>query len=527
MAINRQSLHQGLFLFSLLLIVSGLPVSRFMVSLGGLFMAANWIVEGRYRKKLLAVANSKPAMALLMLYLLHVVWLVNTENFDYAAKDLRIKLPLLLFAVVIPSASKLSFQKVKIVIWVFVASVVLASFMCLGHYLFVFDAHTQNIREIVYFNSPIRLALLTVLAILFAFQRWQRHEISGWLFWLIALWLLLLLVILQSVTGLVMLSVLILAYLLFKAYRALNSPLKAMLIAVPILLMLGAAFLFLNGFEEYRSVKDVSYNHPPFETHTSAGTPYKHHLDNFETQNGYYIYRYEAMDELEIAWSKRSDMGFTSPDARGQELRHTLARYLSSMGLRKDAEGLAELTEADIQRVEQGYTSVEVPKNPIARRIKASYFEINAHINGACPQGSSLMQRYAFLTTGWQVARKNILFGVGTGDVNDAMLEQYEHNNSCLDSEHRRRPHNQYLTFLISFGMLGAFYFLWLNLWVIRRAIAQNHLVATGFAIMAALSFLAEDTLETQVGATFFAFFYAYFFLLKKDERAGLDGRTE
>lgn len=518
MTINRQSLHKGLFVFSLLLIASGLPVSRFMVSLGGLFMAANWLAEGGYRHKLGAVVKSKPALAMLLLYLLHVIWLFNTENFDYAAKDLRIKLPLLLFPLVIPSASSLSQRMVRIIVWVFIAAVVLASFMCLGHYLWVFDPHTQNIREIVFFNSPIRLALLTVLAILFAFHRWQHKEMPGWLFSVIALWLFAMLVLLQSVTGLVMLVVVFLTYYLYRAYRMLNNSLRILAVVAPLLIIAGVAFLYLQGFEDYRSVKDVSYNHPPFETHTAAGAPYKHHVENFETENGYYIYRYESMDELEEAWKKRSDAGFRSPDARGQELRHTLARYLTSMGLRKDAEGLAELTEEDIRRVEQGYTSVAQSKNPIARRIKASYFEINAHINGACPQGSSLMQRYAFLSTGWHVARENLFLGVGTGDVNDAMQAQYEQNNSCLDSEHRRRSHNQYLTFLISFGVFGALYFVLFNLWAIRRAIGQRHLVAAGFSIMAALSFLAEDTLETQVGATFFAFFYAFFFLLKTNE---------
>jgi O-antigen ligase len=194
---------------------------------------------------------------------------------------------------------------------------------------------------------------------------------------------------------------------------------------------------------------------------------------------------------------------------------------MTSAGLRKDSSGVAKLSDEDIRRIELGYTSVHTPNNPLIQRLEGTFFEINAFMNGAPPQGGSLSQRAVYLQTGLKVAAKNWLLGTGTGDVNQAMLNQYAEDRSSLEPDFQRRPHNQYLTFLITFGVAGLIYFVWLNGFAMVLALRSNNFMAIGFTMLAALSFLAEDTLETQIGVSFFAFFYAFLLLPSDEQNAG------
>ena len=88
-------------------------------------------------------------------------------------------------------------------------------------------------------------------------------------------------------------------------------------------------------------------------------------------------------------------------------------------------------------------------------RIYEVIWEIDRYRMGFDPNEKSVVQRYLYLDAGWKIAREHLLFGVGNGDVNVVFKEYYESTNSPLDEKWRRRAHNQFLTFLISFGIPG------------------------------------------------------------------------
>jgi hypothetical protein len=46
--------------------------------------------------------------------------------------------------------------------------------------------------------------------------------------------------------------------------------------------------------------------------------------------------------------------------------------------------------------------------------------------------------------------------------------------------------------------------------------IAENNILAIGFSVVLILSYLTEDTLETQTGVSFAGFFLGYFYMLKR-----------
>jgi O-antigen ligase len=73
---------------------------------------------------------------------------------------------------------------------------------------------------------------------------------------------------------------------------------------------------------------------------------------------------------------------------------------------------------------------------------------------------------------------------------------------------YRLRAHNTYLTSWLSFGVFGLITILWIILNFIRYGLHQTHPLAFVFILVAASTFFLEDTLETQMGASFFAFFF-------------------
>jgi hypothetical protein len=98
---------------------------------------------------------------------------------------------------------------------------------------------------------------------------------------------------------------------------------------------------------------------------------------------------------------------------------------------------------------------------------------------------------------------------VGTGDVLSAFNEQYQKQNDGLNSHYQLRTHNQYLTLILTFGFF-AWLFIPYMIYILIKSAKRYSLIALIFTLILLLSFLSEDTLETQAGVTFAAFFSAW-----------------
>ena len=245
------------------------------------------------------------------------------------------------------------------------------------------------------------------------------------------------------------------------------------------------------------------------DVYTAGGEMYYHDSVSTQKENGHYVWINVADKELARSWERRSALPFLAPDAKGQELRATLVRYLASMGQRKDSIGMRSLTDADIHRIEQGVVSVdEGRRDPIRARIDEVLYEMDEYRTSADPNGHSVTMRYEFLRAGWAIAREHWLTGVGTGDTPRAFADHYARVNSPLRDRWRLRAHNEYLTLLISFGVFGLFICLLSWVWPAVRLGAFKQPLFVCWAIIFGVSCLSEDTIETQAGATFFALFY-------------------
>ncbi len=198
----------------------------------------------------------------------------------------------------------------------------------------------------------------------------------------------------------------------------------------------------------------------------------------------------------------------------GDRSEVTLIRFLTSKGLRKDAAGIKQLSEAEIGAIEGGTANyIFLDRFRLYPRIYEVLWEFYRYKIGYPPNNKSVVQRYLYLQAGWSIARENLLFGVGNGDVLREFKDYYEEVNSPLVDKQRRDAHNQYLTELIAFGIPGFLIFLGSLVAPLFLARRQRSFLATGFLILLMVSMLSEATLNTATGAAFGPLFYSLFSL--------------
>jgi hypothetical protein len=68
----------------------------------------------------------------------------------------------------------------------------------------------------------------------------------------------------------------------------------------------------------------------------------------------------------------------------------------------------------------------------------------------------------------------------------------------------------------MTFGIFGLVYFVFIQWTFFKRQLKIKNILGIFFILIASVTFLFEDTLETQMGITFFTLFYALFSLESK-----------
>jgi hypothetical protein len=259
--------------------------------------------------------------------------------------------------------------------------------------------------------------------------------------------------------------------------------------------------------------KPMEINHSAYknlDAKSLEGNLYTHQLDKITVETGEPTYIYVCEIELKREWEKRSSYHLDSLDLAGQPLKQTLIRYMSTKYLRKDAVGINQLTKKDIRNIELGRAS------SINSGLLARFYGIKHQLNNArTPNNHSILERINYWKAGISILKNNWLIGVGTGDVQTAFDQEYVRSNSLLQLENRHRTHNMFLTVFITFGISGLFVFCWMIVHFIRFNLLHHQLVGLFFILIAIVSFIPEDTLETQTGVTFFALFYGLFSIVQ------------
>ena len=273
-----------------------------------------------------------------------------------------------------------------------------------------------------------------------------------------------------------------------------------------------------HAIGRFYNVEKIDFSNLPEKT--EAGNAYQKFNNNLAIENGHYIWVNVCIPEIRDWWNTNSHIPFDSLDNKGQRIKNTFIRYITSKGLKKDKQGCRDLTKTDVENVEKGMTNyLMADRFSVYNILYKILWQIDVYRKTGDCNNHSVVQRFEYWKTGENILFRNFLFGVGTGDIQDEFNIDYQLNESKLSQQNRHRTHNQFLTFAITFGIIGfliiliALFFPVFKLW-------DKNFAFLIFLIVILLSFLNEDTLETQTGVTLFAFFYSVFLFGKKEIKA-------
>jgi len=532
---KRKRIAFYLFYSGLVLLVAALPLSKFVMSIAQFLIAGGWLIDGDTGAKFKKFFNSKIALVLTSVYLMHLLGLLWTTDFEYAFKDIRIKLPLLILPLLLSSAPKITKSQFDGILLSLIGGVTISSLISLFIFLGVIDRPVNDIRDISIFISHIRLSLLSCLSIVaIGWLNYNHRNTPQSKYYLllipVLLWLLYFIVLLESLTGIAIMLILLIVignWLVFSVIGAAlslskgqRSTVTGQRLAVKVLAVVISIAIPLCCYFYVKSINETLVDEKPvdvasLEKLTPSGNKYDHYPEQLSFENGHQVYLYISETELEQQWNKRSKINFLGKDLRKQDLKYTLLRFLSSKGLRKDSAGVWALSETEIHSIEKGITNVDYQKEAnIHARVHQVLWEFQHYNKTGDPSGHSVAQRMEFWKASVEIIKHHLFFGVGTGDVPKAFHDQYNSMNSKLTKEWRLRAHNQYLSIGVAFGCVGLLWFMFSLIYPLVLQVRKTDILFVSFTIISIISMLTEDTIETQAGVTFFALFTSLFLFI-------------
>jgi hypothetical protein len=295
-------------------------------------------------------------------------------------------------------------------------------------------------------------------------------------------------------------------------------------VSIPAAFLLAAALAVWPLATIFKQVNaDTKTNFSSLPAHTALGTPYLHDTVNIIRENGNPVYIFLADSELRDAWNERSGLDFDGNDRMDQPLKATLYRYMSSLGLRKDRQGFAELTDRDISEIENGTTNyLNVTRPGIYIRAYEEVMSLNIYYKSNRQETSwgSLTKRIDLWRASLEAFKKHPVTGWGTGSILKAMEYGMGKTGSTL-SGMNMKPHSQYLFVLLTLGIAGLILTALLYGYFFVKMNVHKSFMAILFLIVFLVNFTGNNSLESQPGQdlfVFFSLFYGYFYPLLKEK---------
>ncbi len=559
MAGGTKDVFRQLYLWVLIFIAISLPLSIYFMSAGSFLLLALWLwsdfqasVAIRFFKqkgfirgffifvkylwslakessveKIKLFLHNKAAVVFAGIFLLGVAGLLWTTNFDYAAIDLRIKLPLLLFPLIFSTTKKIDNRSFRQLMLFYIAALLAGTLtgafkMISGDYL--------NIREFSPFISPIRFGLNISFGILtlgyfvvkdVSFNGTQKFFMS-----VVILWFVWFLMKMESLTSLSLLLLIVLGILVYSVFQTQKLWLKMALLFIVILIPSGSYLYLKKEITRMTHVPATVLRNP--DRYTALGHKYIFDSIHFGIEDGRYVGAYLCIPELKKAWNKRSSLRFDGKDKKGNPIKYTLIRYMTSRGLHKDAAGVSLLSNKDMRYIEKGIANYSYVNDPgLHSRLLTLIKGWQVYQKTGNVGGNSVLQRYEFLKAALILVRRNFWTGVGTGDLIESLGEQYRLMHSGIGKYYGFIAHNQYIDVFVSFGVFGFLYFLFALVYPPWKTHSFDDYFFVVFYAIMLLSMFSDDTLQTHSGLTLFAFFASLLMFGKEKPEKSLPREIE
>lgn len=158
-------------------------------------------------------------------------------------------------------------------------------------------------------------------------------------------------------------------------------------------------------------------------------------------------------------------------------------------------------------------------QNKTKRVIRSTDFNIEVikTKNSVTYAKNTIEHRVLMNICSFNIISQNIIFGVGTGDYLEALVEEYKNINFKAGMHRRFNAHNQYLQEFIKHGLLGFILYIGVVFVVFKGGFKTKRHILYAAIALAILSF-TESVLARQHGVGFLAFYIPFMYLLEKLE---------
>lgn len=567
--INRRIFHRWVYFISLCLIAIFLPSSRYMLTVSEIILAVNWLAEGGFRTRFGRLRSDRAAIAFMLIYVLSVVGLIWSEDPGYAFRhDLLHKLPTLFMPLIVATSDLPGKRMTRVLLLLFISSVLVVSFI--GFFGRLIQP-AASFREASPFIPGVYFGLMVIIA---SFQlpllAWEgadrmpdrgepvnsrpgkREDGREWLAsekneqvkhpvrepddtvnlplpaWMItgsrkffiaslaiSAWLVFFLFHLRTLSGVASFVAALIVMTSLLAARSGRILPKVLLPALLIIVTALAVRPMVTIWKQTHAEAPVSFNN--LDSLTGRGNPYQNDTLNIIRENGNLVYLYIADGELREEWNEKSSVDYDGINLTGEELRATLFRYMSSLGLRKDAEDFMRLTDRDIAAVERGITNhLNLSRAGFYVRAYEEMMSLYLYYKSSrqLTEWGSLTKRIDLWRASWAAFLERPLLGWGTGSILPAVEHGLRKNGSTL-SGLNMKPHSQYLYIMVTTGVAGLIITVLLYAFFVVNRRAYRSVMFILFLTLFLVNFIGNNSLESQPGQDLFVFFsmiYGYFY---------------
>ena len=509
-----QLFNSNYFFLSLLLFVFSLPLSVALVSVAAAIVFLAALLEDSWEAKMKRFKSRRVLLWIPFIFFLYLASTLVSLKADQSFYDVKKTL----FYLVIPLAfcfgKDINRAQKRAILWTFSVGIFIAIGIALWRWRFMsfeggnFPIHEISLISHIRFSFQLILGLWFLVLLLisnaqiFCFRKEMLIVILGIVF-------LGFLVLQQSLTGLLAFGASCVFFFVYR-FRKINMEWKIPL-ALILLLLVAVPVIYVRAVvQKFYTIEEVDQH--SIDMKTALGNAYTHDFNNKLVENGHYVYLYVCEPEMRVEWDKRSECKYDSIGANGYPISATLIRYLTSKGLRKDAEGVKALTAADIKNVEGGISNVIfAQKYSLYPRIYQTVWEYYVYSETGYSNNQSFSQRIEFAKAALTIIQENLWSGVGTAHWRQAFADAFKKNNAKLDEDHYASAHNQYLNYAVKFGVPGLLLILFALVYPVIKTKRFEDPLFMLFLVFMFLANFADSNLESHMGSSFFFFFYCFF----------------
>lgn len=504
------------FFVALICFVAVLPFSQALVSIlsGALLFAA--LVEDNWENKLKRVRERRILFLLPAIFIIYLLSSIITWKASDSFYDLKKNLFFLVVPLAFIFGKNITDLQKRMLFYLFALAVFISTVVALLNWWLISDVQSFEVHRIslishIRFSFQLILVFWFLILLVFYNRQNLKHSLKLMLT-VLAIYFFSFLIFQQSLTGLIAFGASLFFYLIYSFFKFQTKYKTLFIVIISILLVAPVFYVFsvIHSFYKIEKVDKVL-----IDKTTARGNPYEHNFNDPMVENGKYVNLYICHNEMRTEWNKISEIKYDSICSNGFPLYTTLIRYLTSKGLRKDADGVLALNRQDVENVENGIANVifQSKKYTLFPRIYQTVWEYYVYSKTGNANHQSFSQRIEFSKAAINIIKNNFWLGVGTGNWKEEFRKTYIETNSKLDENLYASSHNQYLNYMVKFGIVGFILIMgFLILPVIKTRRYRDSLFLI-FLVYLSFANFSDSNFESHMGSSFFVVFYCIFLI--------------